>query len=59
VKKFFLVTAVILIAVTLTGCQSGKNTATTDDAQSALIDSQSSEAVNAPPVPPIPSKPAQ
>jgi len=55
-KKIGLFLLILCSALVVGGCQ---NTSSTDDAESALIsDDLSQEAVNTPPVPPEPTRPA-
>lgn len=55
-KRIGLLVCILGFALVMGGCQ---NTKSTDDAESALIsDDLSQEAVNTPPVPPEPTRPA-
>ncbi len=53
-KKLLIAMFVIVIAVVLTGCTSGKKN--TDNADSALIDTDSNSGIMSPPVPPEPTR---
>lgn len=56
-KKVVFLSLVFVIATTLVGCQSKNESSNTDDAEIAPID-QSGSDIAAPPVPPVPTRPA-
>lgn len=55
-KKVYLLALVALCAVVLTGCDKTNNTA--DEAESGVLTKGNSGAVNTPPSPPVPTRPA-
>lgn len=56
-KKIIFFALVAVMAAALVGCQSKNKSSNTDDAEIAPIDQGGSD-VAAPPVPPVPTKPA-
>jgi uncharacterized protein YcfL len=58
-KKTFLIALLLVLGIALTGCQSKNQSSNVDDAESALVEDSSASNIAAPPVPPVPTRPAQ